>query len=185
MNAYYRLEEDLHIKGRWQLDGPIDDDHRNENEFWQGLTIELRGILRSPLWHTGIPLDFTMTVSAVPVLSDRLVTVLQPLLRSCAQLFPLDIEGHKGFHVMNTTALIDCFDEKKSEFIKWTEFDGRPDKTGDYRMVSRLRIDPNRVPKEMHAFRIKGWKIALIVSQAFVDAILPLNPTGVKLELVT
>ena len=185
MRNFYRLTDDLYIKGRWQLDGPIDDELRNENEFWQGEKIELRGILKAPLWRLGNPLDFTMTVSEVPVFSPRIVAILRPIIGESAQFFPLHIEGYVGFHVLNPIVLLNCLNERTSEFTKWTVEDGRPEKAGHYQMVTRLRIDPDLVPQNIPVFRLNAWRIPLIVSQAFVDAILPLNPTGIKLELVT
>jgi hypothetical protein len=185
MMNFYRLDHDRYIKGRWQLDGPVDDENRNENEFWQGESIALRGPLRIPLWSPGTPLDFTMTVSSVPVLSKRLADAVRALVQGHAQLFPVDIEGYHDYEVLNVTERILCMDERRAEFTKWTVEDGRPDKLNHYQMVMKLRIDAKQVPSNMHVFRIKYWELPLIVSQAFVDAILPLNPIGPKLELVT
>ena len=185
MNKYYELDDDLHVKGRWQLAGPVDDEDRDDREFSYGQAIKLRGPLMARIHTSGLALDFTHTVSMVPVLSQRMAEAIRPLIDNHAQMFPVYIPGYRGFEVLNTIMLIPCLDEHLSEFTKWTAEDGRPDKIGDYQMVTRLRIDAHRVPRNLHVFRVKGWKIALIVSQAFVDAILPLNPTGVKLELVT
>ena len=185
MTNYYELDHDRYITGRWYLDGPVDDNFRDDREFAYGNRVELRGPLRATICKPGKVLDFSLTLSQVPILSMRLANVICHLVEDQAQLLPVDIEGCEGFAVMNTTVLVQCLDENRSEFLKWTENDGRPDKIGHYRMVTRLRLDPNQIPANLHVFRVMGWKIALIVSQAFVDAIRPLNPIGPKLELVT
>jgi hypothetical protein len=185
MMTYYELEEDLYIQGRWQLDGPIDDEQRDERDFRQGRRVELRGSLRAPIITQGIALDFTQTVGVVPILSGRIANAIRDIIKDHTQLFPVQIDGHHGFEVLNVTRLVHCVDEERSDFLKWKEEDKRPDLLGHYRMIRRLRLDPARIPQTLHVFRIMGWELPLIVSQAFVDAILPLNPIGPKLELVT
>lgn len=184
MSKYYELSEDLYIQGRWVLDGPIDDDLRDEREFKRGQPVVLRGALCAPIHTPGMALDFTFTLSHIPVLSARFAAAVRPLIEQHTQLFPVHIDGYEGFVVMNATSIVCCLDEARSEFQKWTEEDGRPNKIGQYQMVTKLRLDPSQIPQNLHIFRVMGWKIALIVSQAFVDAIMPLKPTGVKLEVV-
>jgi hypothetical protein len=185
MRNYYELDFDRYIQGIWYLDGPVDDDMRDDREFSYGKPLELRGTLKAPIHTPGKRLDFTLTLSQVPILSQRFVTAIRSLVRDHAQLFPVHIEGHEGFEVMNTTVLVPCIDDKRSEFIKWTDKDGRPDLIGHYRMVTRLLLDPIRIPENLHVFRPMFWEMPIIVSQAFVDAIRPLNAIGPKLKLVT
>lgn len=184
MREYYRLDHELYFQGRWYLDGPADDAARDDREFSYGKSLELRGPLVATIYRAGQPLDFTLTLSQVPILSQRLANAVRHLVQKDAQLFPVQIDRYEGFEVMNTTTLVACLDENRSDFTKWTQEDGRPDKIGHYQMVTRLRLNPQQIPPNLHVFRVLGWKIALIVSQAFVDAVLPLHPTGVKLELV-
>lgn len=185
MRKYYDFREDLYIKGRWFIDGPIDDNERDERDFRHGHRVELRGPLTAPIHTAGIPLDFTLTLGHIPILSKRLADAVHPLVANHAQLFPVQIEGYSGFEVLNPTMLIHCVDEASSEIIRFTEDDGRPDKIGQYLMIRDLKLDANRIPDDLHVFRIMGWELPLIVSQAFVDAIQRLNPIGPKLELVT
>lgn len=185
MNRYFELDEDLYIKGRWYLDGPTDDDQRDEREFTYGTALELRGPLLAPIHTRGMALDFTLTLSQAPVLSKRFSDAIRSLVRGHAQLFPVCIEGYHGFEVMNTTELVACIDESRSDFTKWTAESARPDRAGEYHYVRVLRLNTNQIPSHLHAFRILHYTGPLIVSQAFVDTILPLNPIGPKLRLVT
>lgn len=185
MKSYYLLDFDRYIKGLWYLDGPIDDALRDEREFRYGYPVELRGPLVAPMHTPGLALDFTLTLSQVPVLSKRFADAIRNLVKDHAQLIPVNIEGYHGYEVLVTTTLLDCVDEERSKFTKWTSDSGRPDKAGDYHNFEVLRLAPSRIPSNVHAFRILGYARPLIVSEAFVDAIRPLNPIGPKLELVT
>ena len=185
MTKYYELDEDLYFPGRWVLDDPVGADHCDGREFRYGNPIIINCPLRAPIHTPGKALDFSYSLSDVPILSERIANAIRDLVGGRAQLFPVDVDELSHFEILNATAVIECFDESRSEFTKWRESDGRPDRIGQYRMVTKLCLDPSKIPPDLHVFRVKGWKIALIVSQAFVDAILPLNPTGVKLKLVT
>ena len=185
MRNYFELDEDLYIKDRWQLAGPIDHEERDEREFSYGNRIELRGLLVARVHTPGTALDFSQTVSVVPIISKRFADAIRKLIADHVQLFPVYIEGHVGFEVMNTCMLISCVDESRSDFTKWTSDSARPDRAGEYHYIRILRLNTDQIPFGVHAFRILHYSGPLIVSQAFVDAILPLNPTGVKLKLVT
>lgn len=93
-------------------------------------------------------------------------------------------DGSTDFELLNVTDIVDCIDREKSDFVSWTEADGRPDKTGQFRMFSKLRIDVLRAIGH-HIFRIKGWGVALIASQDVVDIFKRLEVTGVSFELVS
>lgn len=185
MDNFYELDHDRYIKERWYLDGPTDDDARDDREFAYGKPLALRGPLMATIYTHGKVLDFTLTLSQVPILSERFAKAIRSLVQSHAQLFPVHIDGHRGFEVMNTTVLVSCIDDRRSEFTKWTDQDGRPDLVGHYRMVTKLILDPSRIPENLHVFRPMFWEMPIIVSQAFVDAILPLHAIGPKLKLVT
>jgi hypothetical protein len=88
-----------------------------------------------------------------------------------------------GFEVLNALRVVDCLDERRSEFMKSTDKDQRGDLVGAYRTVTRLRVDPAMVPKDVHAFRIEGWRVALIVSEVVVLAMA--GSVGAKFEAVT
>ncbi len=185
MKKYYELDEDLYIKGRWHLRGPAEDQQRDERDFRNGSLVNPRGPLHASIHTAGKALDFTQTTSVVPVLSARFANAIRPLVSGNAQLFPVQITGYSGFEVLNPIHAVCCVDEARSNILRFTESDGRPDKIGHYLMIRKLLVDPNRIPDSLHVFRIKDWEIALIVSQDFVDTILPLNLLGPKLKLVT
>lgn len=126
--------------------------------------------LRAAVTHSGRPLTFTLTSFAVPIASAPLVKVFEQVQGELVQCVPIHIDGCSGFEVVNPLRVVDCLDEKHSEFIKWTTRDHRADLAGSYRQVTKLVIDPGRVPDDLHAFRIKGWEIVFVVSAALKSA---------------
>jgi hypothetical protein len=65
----------------------------------------------------------------------------------------------------------------------YTEADDRPDKLGQFRMITKLRIDPDKVDRE-NAFRVNGWKVALVVSDQLRRELLANETTGILFEEV-
>jgi hypothetical protein len=109
----------------------------------------------------------------MPVLNYRTVKLLEEFVAGIIQCFPVSIENHVGnFSVVNFLEIKKCLDEAQSEFIKWTKDDHRADKAGQYRQITKLRIDP-KLAEDCDVFRLWGWDTTLIVSErirrAFVD----------------
>ncbi|MGT2512646.1 imm11 family protein [Cupriavidus basilensis] len=87
------------------------------------------------------------------------------------------------FEILNVLDIVDCVDEEKSDFSRWTEEDGRPDKVGDYRM-NVLRVNADKVAGH-GLFRVKGWQIALVCSQRIRDLLIEHGVTGVRFTSVS
>jgi uncharacterized protein DUF1629 len=74
--------------------------------------------------------------------------------------------------------VLDCLDEEKSEFTRWTEEDERPNRLGQYHIISTIRIDPSRAQNH-HIFRIKDWPLALLVSDTLKNTLEGIPDLGV------
>jgi hypothetical protein len=61
--------------------------------------------------------------------------------------------------------------------------DERPERTGKYRAVAGMRIDPSK-PGHAKVFRPWGWTIALIVSEEIKEALERIGTTGTKFKEV-
>lgn len=61
--------------------------------------------------------------------------------------------------------------------------DGRPEKVGQYLMVTNLTINPDRTDGQ-DIFRIRGWEIALIVSEEIKRSIEGMPNLGVVFDPV-
>ncbi len=82
--------------------------------------------------------------------------------------------------MLNAVRVIRCLDEKRSEFIKWTEHDHRADLAGKYRQVTKLVLIPGAIPPDAHIFRVDGWEVALIVSEVVKVAMESVGCFGAK-----
>lgn len=118
------------------------------------------------------------------VTSKRLNIALDALAPGEVQRIPVSLsDGNVGYEILNATNVVDCIDRENSEFMVWKEPDGRQDKTGQYRMFSKLQIDPERA-RGRHIFRLDGWRIALVVSQDVVELFIQLQVTGASFQLL-
>lgn len=185
---YFRLSDDVQVSGRWYLDDPVEPRGR-EVDRWQfesGLPVEIEGHLRVPLYRPGRPLDFSVTaVGGAPIVHARVATLFTELASADMQLIPVDIEGQAdAFFILNVTRVVKCIDDKAcAEVQYWKPEDGRPEKTGSYRAVHGLRIDPSKVG-DAKVFRPWGWLGVLLVSQEVKEALERIGATGTKFKEV-
>jgi hypothetical protein len=86
--------------------------------------------------------------------------------------------GLPSAFLLNTLRAIRCIDDAHcAEVAYWQPEDHQPEKLGRYRVVSGLRIDPEKVG-DARIFRAWGWSIALIVSEDLKQAIEAAGFTG-------
>ncbi|WP_224249704.1 imm11 family protein [Hyalangium gracile] len=185
---YFDLSDDVYIAGRWHLGTPIDSAGQEHGSwlFMQGEPARVQGQLRVPLYRPGRPLDFSLAdAGAIPVVHARVASLLKQLAPGDIQLFPVEIDGQTDqFCLMNVTRLVMCIDDAASEEVEyWTPEDGRPEKTGKYRAVAGMRIDPSKVG-DARVFRPWGWTIALIVAEEIKEALDHIGATGTKFKEV-
>ena len=184
MDHYYDVVDDMYIPGRWYLHDPITDEGCEPYEFTAGTPVHLLSKPTIEINRSGFPLDYTRTSFAVPVASPRLAEAFARIAGPDLQCIPVRVGSREGYNILVTTRLVRCIDEQRSEFMKWTEADGRPDLTGDYRMVTKLHVDTTLIPPDIHIFRILGWEVAVIVSNEMVEAAKAIGATGLKLTPV-
>lgn len=161
---YFRLIDDVGVPGRWHL-GEVVDSMGISNECRDGARIASEMSFQISIEQEGNPLEFCLTSFGVPIGSNRVGRAIESVASADIQRLNATIGVRGDFEVLNSVRLVECLDEARSEFLKWTENDFRSDLAGEYRMVSKLRIDSKKVPQDAHFFRIKGWRIALIVSE--------------------
>lgn len=161
---YFRLIDNVGLPGRWHL-GEVVDSMGISHECRDGARIAPEMSFQIPIEQEGNPLEFCLTSFGVPISTDRVGRAIEAVAGADIQRLKADIGGKGDFEVLNSVRLIECLDEMRSEFLKWSENDSRPDLAGEYRMVSKLRVDLLKVPQDAHFFRIRGWRIALIVSE--------------------
>jgi len=171
---YFRLTDDAGVPGRWHLRSPtnLQGEEVDPWVFTNGGLIPDPGRLRIPIARPGKALDFTLTGFAVPIVHVRVASLFMELAPDGVQRFPVDIQGQSGqFCVLVATKLIRCIDDAACKEVEiWMPEDERPEKVGEYRDISGLRIDAAKVG-DAKVFRPWGWTVALIVSDAIKDAL--------------
>lgn len=184
---YYKLSDEVTRPLRWEL-GTLRDE-RGE-ELWpallmRGEPVTLDGRIKAPVELAGQPLDFSHAAFGIPVVHHRVATLLKELAANDVQLLPVDIEGQPDQYLgLNAIRVVKCIDDRASLEVRyWTPEDGRPEKTGQYRAVYGLRIDPTEVG-DAKIFRTWGWTVALIVSEEIKDALERIGATGVRFKEV-
>jgi hypothetical protein len=172
MGRYFELVDNMDIQGRWLLGKPMDAQGGRIDpwQFSHGRSVEAPSNMRLRLRVPGNPLEYSEASFAIPVVSRRLMELLERLDVGDVQFFPASVEGHEeSYFVLNATRLVDCIDESRClRTVRWTPEDGRPDKIGEYRVVEGLRIDSNKVG-DARIFRTWGWPV-LVVSENIKDA---------------
>ncbi len=185
---YFDLCAELYAPGHWEL-GKVLDEHGQEVWPWllmRGEPTSFEGRLKVRIRSPGRPLDFSFAALDVPVVSARVASLLTALAPGDVQLLQVDIDSQaERYFLVNVTRVVKCIDDRASAEVQyWTPDDGEPERIGEYRAVSGMRIDPAKVGNAQ-VFRPWGWTVALIVSEDIKGALEHAGVTGVKFTEVT
>lgn len=187
MTNFYRIVEDPRPFARWLINEPVDM-HGIVVSAWnfrRGEPYRAERPLVMPLYTPGPQLDFNFSVLEAVVTSADLNAEMESRFRIRAQRIAVTVEStDTRFEILNVLDHLRCIDERRSEFTKWGENDGRPDKVGQYRMFSLIRINPAAV-MGYHLFRIHEWPIALIASAQLKQFLEKRRVTGIDFVPVT
>lgn len=164
MRRLYELSDDVSLPGRWHL-GEITAADGSYPFLDAGVVFIGDGHLTVRVSRPGRGLAFSLTSFAVPVATKALGEAIVRVAGGDVQCLSLNVAGRVDRVALNATRVVDCIDESRSEFLKWTPRDHRADLAGQYRQVTRLVIEASRVPNDAHFFRLGGWPIALVVSE--------------------
>jgi len=186
---YFDLADDVYLPGRWELGHPLEQNGHQLDDPWQfrvGESAQFKGHVQIPVERTGTPLDFSHAAFSIPVVHVRVASLLAEMAPNDVEIIPVVINGQTDqFCILNATRLVRCIDDKASEEVRyWRPQDGRPEKTGQYRAVYGLRIEPAKVG-DAKVFRPWGWTVALIVSEEIKEALERIGATGVRFKEVT
>lgn len=193
-NTYYRVHFDPNLTSQWFLDTPVSSSG-DEWAFWRILRGEVLddgdlGIWRTQVKQNGQALPFSFSGFDVPIVSQQVGRLIDEEAPGQAQLLPLEIGDAKGgvssgYRILVATKALRCVDELRSEFTKWGGDDMRPDKAGEYRMVTRLRLDASLIPSDLKIFRVWGWTQALVVAAPLAESLRTWVKVGLNFESVS
>jgi hypothetical protein len=172
---YFELWDDMLFPGRWVLTQlNVDDRGQTLNpwQFRQGAHLRLDGRPVLGISHPGVPLDFSLTGFATPVVSGNVVSLFERLgLNQEVQLIPAVLEGQKkSYFILNVLPVISCIDDARCEEARyWTPQDGDPELVGKYMTVRGLKVDPASMG-DTSICRPRGWTGAIIVTERIKQA---------------
>jgi hypothetical protein len=111
-------------------------------------------------------MEFTLGDDGTPVANERVAAIIKRIAGPEVLLFPAQVdEQEKPYVILVAQLAVECVDKSASEELTYfTEEDNRPNRLGEYKSIGRLRID-RRAAAGHHFFRVKGWEVALIVSE--------------------
>jgi hypothetical protein len=179
---FFDLKIDVYVPGRWYLAEPAHLNGQEMDDIWafvQGKPVELRERLRIPLFKPGRPLDIEFAgAGQPPIVSARTAAVFREMASNDVQLFPVEVEGQSELYfLLNVARELRCIDDAAcAEARRWTLEDGRPDRVGQYHVVSGLRIDPSKAG-DARVFRLRGYHPPIIVDASLKEA---LERTGIE-----
>jgi hypothetical protein len=179
--AYFRILADPCATDRWFIDDPrtVDGTEIDERAFTLGKPYAGPKPHSLRVWQSGKEQRFNFGGFDMPVVSNCVASAIEDIAPKLVECFPVCIEGtQRQYVLLNVACRQDCLDERRSRVMKWGPQDGRPERVGQYRMVTELFIDKSRAAGS-DIFRIAGWEIALIISDVVKDAIEAVDDLGV------
>jgi hypothetical protein len=180
---FFELKDDVLVPNRWHI-GEITMNTGAEPRLRAGLPFSGEA-LSAKIDQPGVELDFSLTSFAVPVVRVYLAEVIATIAGLDVQRIPLKLPGYNSFEVLNALRVVDCVDEHRSQFTKWTNKDHRADLTGQSRMITKLKLLVDQIPDEARFFRLNGWLVALIVSEPLKMAMERVGCFGARFVEVT
>lgn len=180
---YYRLQDDTEYPERWYLG-----DVKSVDNWLLASEKPEAGSNRLDIevFQPGVSLDFTLSeVYGVPIVSKKIKEALQSIIGVDFQPVSILSDNHnEEYFVMIIREIIDCVDERRSEFQKFELNDPvRPDKAGDYRGFMSLFIKPDLV-RGKDIFRIAKFETAIVVSEAVKVRLENIQASGARLNLI-
>jgi hypothetical protein len=166
MADFFRIVVNPALQDAWFPDEPLTQDGQeiDAREFIAGKPYHGPRPWRVPLASVGRRTDFTLAAFDMPIVGQCLGDELEQAAPGAVQRFPVAIDSvASGYEILNICCTVECLDEHRSDTMRWEQHDGRPEKVGEYRMVADLTIDPLRA-EGYEMFRLRGWEIALVVS---------------------
>lgn len=185
----FSLDFDVYVPGRWYLREPTNLEGQEIADIWafvDGRPVDAPGLLRVPFSRPGRPLDFDKTtVGGTPIVSTRVASVFREMAPGDVQLFPVEVERQtEPYYLLNVARTVRCIDDAACEEVQlFTEEDDEPDRLGEYRSVSGLRIDKAKVG-DARVFRLWGYHIPIIVDGELKEALERAGITGGRFEEV-
>lgn len=135
--------------------------------------------------HPGNRVDFSFGPFLLPIVTERVGSLIECLSPADIQRIPLDVKDAPGsYEILNVVTKIACIDSHRTVGEKWTEADHRADLAGQWRGIYDLYLNTSGIG-ERRIFRVAGWTTALIVTDDLKTSLEQANVTGLDYRLVS
>lgn len=178
---YYRLSDDINFMNRWNLGDVAFSDNW---ELAQQLNPER--MYEIEVYRDGSEMDYTCNEAfGVNVVSKKFKEALSGIIGiEFAKASIIGSTKDSEFYIMSVSHEVDCVDEEISDYQKFEVNDPvRPDKAGDYRGFLKMVVNPEKCTG-FEIFRVKGFSIAIVVSELVKKKLESAGVTGVQFKCV-
>ncbi|HSH61357.1 MAG TPA: DUF1629 domain-containing protein [Acidimicrobiales bacterium] len=174
----YRLEWDSGQLNQWHLGRPRtigDVPLVNGGVVRDDLLATAPGVV-VPIYQEGDRLDISFATGDIPVAVPRVANLVAERAGDDVRVIPAQVEGAPGqFFALWVKNSIDCIDPERTIGTFWPDSSER---AGQYRMIVDLKLRPDAAG-DHQIFRVKGWEVAIIVTERLKAEVEGGGATGV------
>lgn len=184
---FYELFFDTKLTACWHLKEPRDQHGRLVDSWHFTMAKRYDGSkdLTVKLQYPGPETDITFNSFGLPIARHDLSEELCRIDTLAIQTVPVSIEGSKNrFDILNILNEIDCVDETKAKFKKWTLEDSRPDLVGDFHYIDKLVLRAD-VSYPFSIFRVARHSTTIIINQGIKELFDRLAVSGIECRPLT
>jgi hypothetical protein len=164
----FELTHGFENRNRWYLSVPEFADQKGVpvGTFANGIEVPINSTISFTKNKEGDSLPFTISTFGVPIVTEKVVSVIEHLITDCCQIIPVTIpDTNDPYFILNFTRQIDCINEEQTHTRRYTATNARiPERIGKYRDVSGMHLRTD-IEYPYHAFRVAGWTVVLMVSE--------------------
>jgi hypothetical protein len=184
--AFFRvITDDENYPDVWLLGDPASDDGRPvyASTFTGAERYSGPAPRKVSIKHPGRPVAFHLGSFHMPVVTDLVAKVIRGIAPADVEFFPVTVGSLRvTYQILNVLRSEVCVDENRCTAMKWLPEDGRPDRLGSYKRVFPLVIKRGSYGD---IFRVKGWEVALVVSERMRAALETIDELGIEFLPVT
>ena len=179
--SYYELTDDINYPNRWYLGDIAFSDN------WElAKHLDPKREYEIELYREGSEMDYTCNEAyGVSVVSKKFKEALVGVAGvTFAKANIIGIRQDREFYIMAVPKELECINEEESEFTKFEVNDPvRPDKAGEYRGFFKMAVNPEKCAG-FNMFRIKGFSIAIVVSEEVKQKLKSAGVLGTQFKCV-
>jgi hypothetical protein len=181
---FFEIIDSFEKPDRWYLGAPrtFDGKEVDPRAFTSGLEYSGEHFLKIPVKQGSQPLDFTLGSFDMPVVKAEIAEGIHRLATGEIQRIPVKVEeGYDDYEAVNALTVLAALNEELSEITWWTKEDGLPSKVGTYAGIGKMVLNEREI-KATQIFRLKNWRLPLLISEPIKDYLESIQATGIAFE---